>query len=102
MGWIAGGDAKLVAALGALGGISLGLEAIFLGLFFSGAFVFVRLCWQGVFFKTVVNGFAVAATRTVIRGKAVAPRPEFTSTLRFGPFALAGAALSLVLHGGLL
>jgi prepilin peptidase CpaA len=101
LGWIAGGDVKLIAAMGALGGISFGLESVFLGLFFAVAFVLLKLCWDGVFFRTVGNGLAVAATRTVFRSRQVETRAELTSTLRFGPFALAGAALSLVLHGGL-
>jgi hypothetical protein len=50
----------------------------------------------------VGNGVAVAASRTVLRGRAVEPRAELTSTLRFGPFALAGATLSLAMHGGLI
>jgi prepilin peptidase CpaA len=104
LGWVAGGDVKLIAAMGAIGGLSAGLESVFLALLFASAFVFVRLSYNGVFFRTVGNGLAVAATRTVIRGRNVVPRTELTSSLRFGPFALAGAALSLRLatHGGLI
>jgi len=101
LGWVAGGDVKLIAAMGALGGMSSGLESVFLSLFLASAFVFLRLCWDGVFFRTLGNGLAVAASRTVRRGMSVTPRSELASTLRFGPFALAGAALSLLLHGGL-
>jgi prepilin peptidase CpaA len=100
-GWIAGGDVKLVAALGALGGISSGLETVFLTLFCAACFVFLRFCWDGVLFRTVTNGIAVAVTRAIRRDNVVEPRHEFTTTLRLGPFALAGASLSLVLHGGL-
>lgn len=102
LGWVGGGDVKLIAAMGALGGISSGLESVFLALFAASAFVFIRLCWQGVFLRTVGNGFAVAATRTVLRGRTVEPRAELVSTFRFGPFALAGAAVSLAMHGGLI
>jgi prepilin peptidase CpaA len=101
VGWVAGGDVKLIAAMGALGGISSGLESVFLGLSFAIAFVFLRLLWSGVFFRTFSNGVAVVAARVVAPHRAVSPRAELTSTLRFGPFALAGAALSLILHGGL-
>jgi prepilin peptidase CpaA len=109
-GWVAGGDVKLIAAMGALGGLSSGLESVFFSLLFASAYVFLRLSWDGVFFRTLGNGIAVAATRTLFRGGsggrgrlgkiAVVPRAELTSSLRFGPFALAGAAISLVLHGG--
>jgi prepilin peptidase CpaA len=101
MGWIAGGDVKLIAAMGALGGISTGLESVFLGLFCAASFVFLRLCWDGVLLRTLTNGVVVAVTHTVAKNRVVEPRAELTSTLRFGPFALAGAAMSLVLHGGL-
>jgi prepilin peptidase CpaA len=101
-GWVGGGDVKLITAMGALGGISSGLESVFLALLSASAFVFVRLCWNGVFLRTVGNGLAVAATRTVLRGRLVEPRSELTSTLRFGPFALAGASISLAMHGGLI
>ncbi len=101
MGWIAGGDVKLIAAMGALGGIQNGLESVFLGLFAAASFIFLRLCWNGVLLRTLTNGVVVAVSRTVARNHMVEPRAELTSTLRFGPFALAGAAMSLVLHGGL-
>jgi prepilin peptidase CpaA len=104
LGWVAGGDVKLIAAMGAVGGLSAGLESVFLALLIASAFVFIRLSYRGMFFRTVGNGLAVAATRVVLRGRNVEPRSELTSSLRFGPFALAGAALSLRLatHGGLI
>jgi Flp pilus assembly protein protease CpaA len=102
LGWVAGGDVKLITAMGALGGISSGLEAVFLALLSASGFVFIRLCYRGVFLRTVTNGFAVAAARTLHRGASVEPRAELTTTLRFGPFALAGASLSLAIHGGLI
>jgi prepilin peptidase CpaA len=102
LGWVAGGDVKLIAAMGAIGGLSTGLESVFLSLLAAMAFVFLRLCWNGVFFRTVGNGLALAASRTFFRGRLVEKREELTSTLRFGPFALAGASLSLVMHGGLI
>ncbi len=101
IGWVAGGDVKLIAAIGALGGISMGLESVFLALFAAGSFIFLRLCWDGVLLRTLTNGLLVTVSHTVARKNKVEPRAEYTSTLRFGPFALAGAAMSLVLHGGL-
>jgi prepilin peptidase CpaA len=106
LGWVAGGDVKLITAMGAVGGLSTGLESVFLSLLAASAFVFLRLCWNGVFFRTLGSGLALAASRTFKRGRLLETqpeaRPELTSTLRFGPFALAGASLSLVMHGGLI
>ena len=101
LGWVAGGDVKLIAAMGALGGISFGLEAVFLSLFTAVSFIFLRLCWNGLLLRTVGNGLAFTASRTVLRRLAVAPAAEFTSQLRFGPFALSGAALALCIHGAI-
>jgi len=102
LGWVGGGDVKLIAAMGALGGVTAGVSAVFLSLLAACSFVFLRLCYSGVFLRTLWSGLAVAASRTVLRGRIVEARPELTSTLRFGPFALVGAALSLAIHGGLL
>jgi prepilin peptidase CpaA len=105
LGWVAGGDVKLLAAMGALGGISFGLEAVFFALFCASGFIFLRLCWNGVLLRTAANGMAVAATRTFYASKpsrVVRAVPEFSSELRFGPFALAGATMSLFLHGAFL
>jgi prepilin peptidase CpaA len=99
-GWMGGGDVKLMAAIGAVGGLSLGLESVFLGLLSAGAFVLLRLAWNGAFLGTVGNGVAVAVTRSLGRKHPIEPRAELTHALRFGPFALAGAALSILLHGG--
>jgi prepilin peptidase CpaA len=101
LGWVGGGDVKLIAAMGALGGLSLGLECVFLGLLSASAYVMLRLAWDGVFLRTVGNGLAVAATRAVRSRTPAEPRAELKSALRFGPFALAGTALSIALHGGL-
>jgi len=100
-GWIAAGDAKLVGAIGALAGISSGLESVFLGLFCAGAYAFLRLCWDGAVLRMLANGVAVLATRTVIRNRFVEPAVEFTSTLRFGPFAMMGAGICFILTRGL-
>ncbi len=102
LGWVAGGDVKLLAAMGALGGVSFGLEAAFLSLFCAAAFVFLRLTWNGVLLRTVTNAFAVAGTRALRRAHPTPPSEELSSELRFGPFALAGASLSLCLHGAIL
>jgi prepilin peptidase CpaA len=95
-GWMAGGDVKLVAAMGALSGLSLGLEAVFLAFFCAAAFLVLRLAWTGEFFRTVSDQVTMTVGRAVGRTRA-----DARSNLRFGPFALTGAALSLVLHGGL-
>jgi len=100
LGWIAGGDVKLVAAMGALGGLSLGLEAVFLALLCAASFIVLRLAWHGRFFRVLGDGVAFALGRTFYRRKNIVPVLVPQATVRFGPFALTGAALSIILHGG--
>jgi prepilin peptidase CpaA len=110
LGWIAGGDVKLIAAMGAVSGLSLGLESVFLAFLCAVSFLVLRLAWTGTFFQTVGDQVTLTVGRRLrrgARGKAsAAPLVDEVneaaphSTLRFGPFALTGAALSLVLHGG--
>lgn len=100
LGWIAGGDVKLVAAMGALGGLSLGLEAVFLALLCALSFIVVRLAWTGKFFQSITNTVQEIMGRTVYRSSLpLKPVPPLEA-VRFGPFALTGAALSIILHGG--
>jgi len=99
-GWIAGGDVKLVAAMGAFGGLSLGLEAVFLALLCAASFLVLRLAWNGSFFSSLGDSLAVTVGRMLSRRKNIVFVTPQQSTMRFGPFACAGAALSLALHGG--
>ena len=98
-GWMAGGDLKLIAAMGALSGLSLGLEAVFFAFLCAGSFVLFRLAWDGTLLRAVSDEATTVVARTLYR-KNQRLLPREAKTLRFGPFALAGAALSLVLHGG--
>jgi prepilin peptidase CpaA len=76
LGWLGGGDVKLIAMMGAMAGLSLGVECVFLALLSASAFALLRLAWS------------------------VAPRAELRSALRFGPFAFVGTALAAAIHGG--
>jgi prepilin peptidase CpaA len=100
LGWVGGGDVKLVAAIGALGGMRLGLETAFLAFFAVTSFGLLRLTWRGSLLRTM--GGDLRATARRLRGaRGLAPdAPTEDSALRFGPFACAGAAMSLLLHAG--
>jgi prepilin peptidase CpaA len=99
-GWVGGGDFKLVAAMGALGGLTLGLESVFLGLLCAVSFMALRLAWNGEMLESLQGAVASAASRTALRKYIAPPAAASTRTLRFGPFAFTGAVLSLALHGG--
>jgi prepilin peptidase CpaA len=93
LGWVGGGDVKLVAAMGALGGPRLGLEAVFLSFFSLVGFACLRLTWRGELLRSIWNGALSLGTRRRAEIKEAAP-------VRFGPFACVGAVLALLLHGG--
>jgi Flp pilus assembly protein protease CpaA len=101
LGWVAGGDVKLVAAMGAAGGISFGLEAVFLALLSAASFIVLRFAWNGTLLRTLTESVGLRVARALVQNKKLtvtlpAPQPS----LRFGPFALAGSALSFAIHGG--
>jgi prepilin peptidase CpaA len=121
-GWVGGGDVKLLAAMGAVGGVTLGVEAAFFAFFCAMGFVVVRLSWRGTFFRTLGSSLTLAASPLVSRNAKPASKGlaskgltskglstgsaaltgETLDTMRFGPFAFAGAALTLLFHGGIL
>jgi prepilin peptidase CpaA len=113
-GWVGGGDVKILAAMGAVGGPTLGVEAAFFAFFCAMAFVVVRLSWRGTFFRTLGNSLALATSPLRkgsglrgLKGPSAGTRDgsreaATTDTMRFGPFAFAGSALTVLFHGGIL
>jgi len=137
-GWVGGGDVKLLAAMGAIGGPTLGVEAAFLAFFCAMSFVVIRLSWHGIFFRTLGSSLTLVTaplfSRRTAGGQSARaakglrlrdleterdagerpardagrPKPATTTptpmldAMRFGPFALAGSALTVLFHGGIL
>jgi prepilin peptidase CpaA len=101
-GWMGGGDIKLLAAMGAVSGPSLGVEAAFFAFFCAMAFLVIRLSWRGTLFRTLGNSLALAASPLVPKARRAVGRDETLATMRFGPFAFAGATITIVFHGGIL
>jgi prepilin peptidase CpaA len=98
---IGGGDVKLIAAVGALAGPSLGLEATFYTFFAGAAFAFCRLAWRGTVLRSLagtalfmLNPFLPKRSRFVLRG-------DVMESFRLGPAVCAGVASVALLHGGL-
>ena len=98
LGAVGGGDVKLVAAIGALGGLGLGLETAFLSFFCVIAFACLRLTWRGILLKSIAQGISTSVSS--LREKPLPGHGPEPVPLRFGPFACAGAVLALLLHGG--
>jgi prepilin peptidase CpaA len=101
-GSVGGGDAKLMACLGAILGPARGLQAIFLALAFAGSAILLRWAWDGVLMRSVGSGLAVAVSPLLPARRRHAARPELGAALRFGPFALGGVVVANLVNGGLL
>ncbi|RMH36660.1 MAG: hypothetical protein D6689_22015, partial [Deltaproteobacteria bacterium] len=90
-----GGDVKLLAALGALGGIGIGLEAQLFGFAVAAIASLVKLAWHGQLWRTFANA-ARLAVNPVLPGRLRRPiAPEAMATIRLGVPILAGTALAV-------
>jgi prepilin peptidase CpaA len=92
-GWMGAGDVKLMAAVGAWLGLSLGVFATLAALMAGGAMALILAVRHGAL-KRSVWGAAVIGSWAMSRGLGSAP-PPVTTGIRF-PFALAVFAGSLI------
>ncbi|HTE52005.1 MAG TPA: prepilin peptidase [Kofleriaceae bacterium] len=99
-GSMGGGDVKLLAALGALGGAEVGLEIEVLGMSIAAVYALAFLAWRGGLARTllssmwlVVNVFLPARYRRPIPPAEMMP-------LRLGVPLLLGTLASVLLAGG--
>jgi prepilin peptidase CpaA len=101
LGAIGGGDVKLVASVGALAGLSLGIEATFYAFFFGTAFALLHLAWRGTLLRSLADA-ALVVIRTVLPERQNSGlRKEPAESFRLGPAICAGVAWTMLLHGGL-
>jgi len=85
-GWVGGGDVKLFAAIGALGGFFFLMDCLFV------AFVLAAL--YGVFL-IARHGRGTTSFREFLRGSAEA-EPETRRTIRMGVFVFVGALVCVL------
>jgi hypothetical protein len=91
--------------MGAVSGPTLGVEAAFFSFFCAMAAIVIQLSWRGTLFRTLGDSFALAATPLIPKARRSRDRAgadAAQNTLRFGPFAFAGAAITVLFHGGIL
>lgn len=93
-----GGDVKLLAALGAMAGPGLGLEAQILGFGSAVVYALCLLTWRGQLLRTLKNSLLLATSPVLRRSRRKrAPAGEMTS-LRMGAFFFLGTALAVWLR----
>ena len=93
-----GGDVKLLAAIGAVAGLSLGVEAQ-LATFMAAAVVSLgQLAWRGQLVRTLANTFYLALNPVLPRRMRREMAPELMTAVRLGSFVLAGTVIAVVLR----
>jgi prepilin peptidase CpaA len=99
-GSMGGGDVKLMAALGAIGGPSAGLEAMVFGLAFAAVYALAVLAVRGGLARTLLSSMRIALNVFLpARMRRPVPTTEMMS-LRLGVPLFAGTVASLVLGAG--
>jgi prepilin peptidase CpaA len=98
---LGGGDVKLMAAIGAMAGPTLGLESLFYAFVFGAGFVVLRLAWRGTLLRSMTSGIALMVNPLLPKGRRFATRPELLESFRLGPALFAGVGIAVLLHGGL-
>jgi prepilin peptidase CpaA len=93
-----GGDVKLFAAIGAIGGVSFGLEAQILALVIATFFALARLTWRGKLWRTIVNAVRLGLNPFLPRRWRRPIAAELLTPVRMGLPILLGAALAAALR----
>jgi len=96
---IGGGDVKLFAALGAVGGLQLGLEAELLGLGAASILALVMMAWRGALRRTLANVFRVATNPIVPKRMRAEVTHEMMTSMRLGFPVLVGTVTAVLMAG---
>jgi prepilin peptidase CpaA len=95
---MAGGDAKLFAAIGAVAGAEVGLEVEFLSLVAAAIYALGQLAWNGGLFSSLANALFLSVNPVLPkRLRRTIPR-ELMHRIRLGAAVLLGASIALVGH----
>jgi prepilin peptidase CpaA len=90
---IGGGDVKLFAAIGALGGAIVGIEIQLFSFFALAAFAALWLAFRGALTRVLVNTFWFAIGPVLPKRYRRTICPENTTEMRLGPAIAVSAAL---------
>lgn len=93
-----GGDVKLFAAVGAVAGLSVGIEAQLITFLAAALVSLGRLAWDGRLLRTVSNALFLAINPVLPSGWRREIVPELMTTVRLGGFAFVGTLGALALR----
>ena len=90
MGGIYGGDVKLLAAIGAICGTSVGVEAELFAFIAGSAFALGRLAYEGKLANTLGNSLRILINPVLPKDRRREVTPEMMTEMRFGPAIFVG------------
>ena len=96
---IGGGDVKLFAALGAVGGLQLGIEAQLFGLGAAAIFGLALIAWRGALRRTLWNAFRLATNPVTPKHLRAEVTPEMMTSMRLGAPIFVGTVVAVVAAG---
>jgi len=97
-GGMAGGDVKLFAAIGAVAGFALGIEAEFYAVIFAGVFALGRLALQKKVLRTFGSTFYLALNPVLPRSWRRSVNRETMTRTRLGAPIFVGTAVAVALR----
>jgi prepilin peptidase CpaA len=98
-GTMGGGDVKLLAALGALGGPEVGLEIELIGMTLAALYALAVLAWRGGLARTLLSSLWIVANVFLPASKRREIKQTELVALRLGVPLLLGTVASVVLTG---
>ncbi len=102
LGGMAGGDVKLFAALGAVLGVFVGIEAQFFAIVVAAIFALGRLTWQGKLFGTLANSLFLGLNPILPKKWRREIASELLHEIRLGAAIFVGTLIAILLRNPLL
>jgi prepilin peptidase CpaA len=96
-----GGDLKLLAAIGALCGPSIGLQAQLYSFIAVLLYAPARMAYQGKLLRTLKTSLVLLVNPLLPKARRSVVPPELMTSLRFGPAVAAGVVATALAHWGL-
>lgn len=97
LGGIFGGDVKLLAALGAICGTRLGVEAELYAFIVAAMFALGKMAYEGKLTRTLGNTLALVGNPVLPKGKRREVSPDMMTEMRFGPSIFVGVLATLLM-----
>lgn len=95
---MAGGDVKLFAAVGAVAGLYVGIEAELLAFIVAAVFSLGQLAWRGKLLRTIGNSFFIALNPVLPKKWRREMEPELMSKVRMGLSIFVGTLLAVLMR----